>query len=78
MLEQLGQAYGTACEEEDLYSLRETYQNEGERPSKYLSRLKENLDQAIEFGGVHSSDTDHVRLSQFIRWCIHGDELVSA
>ncbi|KAJ8044512.1 hypothetical protein HOLleu_07281 [Holothuria leucospilota] len=78
LLKQLGQAFGTACEGEELYSLfRDTYQSEGEKPSEYLSRLEEALDQAIQFGGVPSKDADRLRLSQFIRGCIHSEGLVS-
>lgn len=78
LLKQLGQAFGTACEGEELYSLfRDTYQNEGEKPSEYLSRLEDALDQAIQFGGVPSKNADRLRLSQFIRGCIHSEGLVS-
>lgn len=72
------QAYGTACEGEELYSLfRDTYQKEGERPSEYLLRVEDKLDQAIQFGGVTGTDADRLRLSQFVRGCIHHEGLVS-
>ncbi|KAJ8039973.1 Zinc finger CCHC domain-containing protein 18 [Holothuria leucospilota] len=78
ILKQLSQAYGTACEGEELYSLfRDTYQKEGERPSQYLLRVEDKLDQAIQFGGVPGTDADRLRLSQFMRGCIHNEGLVS-
>lgn len=78
LLDQLSQAYGLACEGEDLYSyFRDTFQEAGERPSTYLARLEEALDQAVQFGGVPEKDADQMRLTQFIRDCIHSESLVA-
>lgn len=79
LLAQLGHAYGVACEGEDLFSLfRETYQEVEERPSDYLARLEEKLDQAIQFGGIPASDANKLRISQFIRGSIYSESLVAA
>ncbi|KAJ8020011.1 Paraneoplastic antigen Ma1-like [Holothuria leucospilota] len=78
LLEQLGKAFGVACEGEDLYTLfRDTYQEREEAASAYLLRLDERLDQAIQFGGVDRQQADKLRLSQFIRGCIFSEGLVS-
>lgn len=36
------------------------------------------MDQAIQFGGVPGQEADKLRLSQFIRGCIHSESLVAA
>ncbi|KAJ8036724.1 Paraneoplastic antigen Ma1-like [Holothuria leucospilota] len=78
LLEQLGKAFGVACEGEDLDTLfRDTYQEREEAASAYLLRLDERLDQAIQFGGVDRQQADKLRLSQFIRGCIFSEGLVS-
>ena len=78
LLEQLGRAFGVACEGEDLYTrFRDTYQEKEEAASTYLLRLDERLDQAIQFGGVDRRQADKLRLSQFIRGCIFSEGLVS-
>ncbi|PIK51681.1 putative paraneoplastic antigen Ma1-like [Apostichopus japonicus] len=67
LLSQLGEAFGVACEVEDLLSLfRDTYQEAGEKPS-YLARLEDRLNQAVQFGGVPYGDIDRLRLSQYVR-----------
>ena len=78
LLEQLGKAFGVACEGEDLYTrFRDTYQEKGEAASAYLLRLDERLDQAIQFGDVDRERADKLRLSQFIRGSIFSEGLVS-
>ncbi|KAJ8046793.1 Paraneoplastic antigen Ma1 [Holothuria leucospilota] len=78
LLEQLGKAFGMACEGKDLYTLfRDTYQEREEAASAYLLHLDERLDQAIQFGGVDRQQVDKLRLSQFIRGCIFREGLVS-
>lgn len=78
LLGQLVQAFGVACEGDDLVSLfRETFQEPNEKPSAYLTRLEERLDQAIQYGGVHQEEADGLRISQFIRGCIFDDGVIS-
>lgn len=76
---QLTHAFGVACEGDDLFALfRETFQEQGEKPSVFLNRLEERLDRAIQFGSVDPEDADRLRLSQFIRGCIFDNGLVGA
>ena len=68
--------YGAACDGEDLYSeFRYTYQNQGEKPSAYLSRLEDKLDQVIGYDGELA---DKTRLAQFTRGCAYDEQLVHA
>ena len=79
LLAQLTHAFGVACEGDDLFTLfRDTYQEHGEKPSAYLTRLEGCLDQAIQFGGIDLEDADRLRLNQFIRGCIFDNGLVGA
>lgn len=79
LLDQLTQAFGVACDGDDLFTLfRETYQENGEKPSAYLTRLEGRLDQALQFGDIDPADADRHRLNQFIRGCIFDNGLVGA
>ena len=79
LLRNLRRVYGAACDGEDLYSsFRAMYQEQGERPSTYLTRLDEKLQQVIEYEGIVPSHADRARLAQFIRGCIYDEPLVYA
>ncbi len=79
LLESLAKVYGAACDGEDLYTdFRATYQVEGERPSAYLARLEEKLDQVILYDGLEESRADRARLDQFIKGCLYDEQLVHA
>ena len=72
LLQKLSQAFGVACEGDDLFILfRETFQEPGELPSSFLTRLEDRLDSAIQFGGVDPESADKLRINQFIRGCIY-------
>ena len=74
LLQQLGQAFGIACEGDDLFTLfRETFQNPGEKPSEYLTRLEDRLDTAVQVGDVDPKETEKLCLNQFVRGCIFNE-----
>ncbi|XP_071957010.1 paraneoplastic antigen Ma2 homolog [Antedon mediterranea] len=74
----LNEVYGLAVDADDLYTLfRETYQSEGELPSKFLMRLDENLTRATKAGAVGVAKADHMRLAQFVRGLVY-DEMLSS
>ena len=79
ILKSLRRVYGAACDGEDLYAaFRSLYQEQGEKPSTYLTRLDEKLRQVLEYEGIEPSRANRSLITQFIRGCIFDEPLVYA
>ncbi|XP_061895856.1 paraneoplastic antigen Ma3 homolog isoform X2 [Entelurus aequoreus] len=69
-LQTLDSAYGTVQDGDELYAkFMDTFQDAGEKPSKYLQRLQVALNQAVKQGGVLNKDFERHLLTQFCRGC---------
>ncbi|XP_030848565.1 paraneoplastic antigen Ma2 homolog [Strongylocentrotus purpuratus] len=76
-LKALDLAYGDTNTDDELFvKFHNTTQLEGERPSEYLSRLQEILRQVVRRGVVKPTDSNQVRLKQFIRGILYNEMLL--